>query len=276
MSEGPASRRGACRVLRLLTLLLALHGLAAGCGKGAPPPRVSFVRHQAEDTFGDCLDEPGCTRITLHWIELTAAPTDAARDSITRFARDVLLRPYEGGEPLGSVDSVMSEFIAAWRTSAAQFPEGAIPWRYERRIEVLGDTLGVLSLAVSEIGFTGGAHPANEVRFVMFDTHTGRKLRLADLMRDGTRDSLAAIGERAFRRVRKLPDDRPINDAGFWFEGGEFRLTDNVAVTRDGLLFYFNDYEVGPHALGSTQFVLPWQDVRPLVQPDGPLGYRGT
>jgi hypothetical protein len=263
-------------VIGSLALLLALHGLIGGCGGGAPPPRVSFVRHQTEDTYGDCLDEPGCTRITLRWVELTAAPTGAARDSITRFVRDALLKPYEGGEPFASVDSVMAEFLAAWRTSAAQFPDGAIPWRYERRIEVLGDTLGVLSLAVSEAGFTGGAHPANEVRFTMFDTHAGRRLRLADLMRDGTRDSLDAIGERAFRRVRRLPADRPINDAGFWFEGGAFRVNDNVAVTRDGLLFYFNDYEVAPHALGSTQFVLPWRDVRPLVRPDGPLGSRGT
>jgi hypothetical protein len=254
-------------------LLIATPWLA-GCG--APrslAPRVAFTREHAEQHYGDCASAAGCTRIRLRWPGITSAPTEAAKESLSTFIRQTLLRPYEGGTPLSSTDSVMGQFIEAYHASAAEFPEGgSIPWRFERRIEVLGDTLGVLSLATSESAFTGGVHPNSSVRFTNFDTRSGRVLRRDDLLSPQGRDSVDALGERAFRRVLRLPPGQDLGASGYMFEGGRFRLNENMAVTRNGLLFYFNDYEIGSHALGATELTLRWKDVKPYVRPDGPLG----
>jgi hypothetical protein len=258
---------------------LALAGLIAGCGRAtAPAPtRVSYLRHHSTKTYGDCtagLDR--CTRITLRWPMATAAPTEAARESINAFVRATLFPPYDGGAPLANEDTVMLGFIEAYRGFAATAPGGAThPWWFERRIEPLGDTLGVTSLAVSERSFLGGAHPNSTTRFTNIDTGTGRTLRFADLLMESARDSLDALGERAFRRVRKLPPEADLAAEGFWFEPGGFRLNDNLAVTPTGILFFFNDYEIAPHALGATQISLPWDEVAPYVRADGPLGRHG-
>src|SRR5262245_25609491 len=263
------------RTRRLLTL--GSIALLAGCGKGPPPARVTYSIQHAQQTLGDCASAPGCTKITLRWPEVLTAPSDAGKDSVQRSVREALLRPYEGGPALSSTDSVMAQFIEARRATTREFPQtGGIPSTFDRKTEILGDTLGVVSIAVSEMGFTGGAHPNATVRFANIDTRTGHALLPSDLLRDRISAQLDSLGEQEFRRVRRIREGQSINDAGFWFEGGRFHLTDNMAVTPDGLLFYFNDYEIGPHVLGATRVILPWRDVKPLLKPDGPLGYQGT
>ncbi|HKQ57514.1 MAG TPA: RsiV family protein [Candidatus Eisenbacteria bacterium] len=265
---------GRARVVIAAALVAAIAGCTPKAEPVAPPAeRLRFTRQHATKTYGDCTGgSDKCTRISLRWPQVAAAPTVAARESITAFVRGTLNRPYDGGAPFSSEDSVMTEFITGYREFASRFPDGpATGWTFERRIEPLGDTLGVAGIAVTEQSYLGGAHPNSTTLFTNFDLATGRSVRLEDLFRAGARDSLDALGERAFRRVRKLPEAADLAAAGFQFEGGRFRLNDNVAVTPTGLLCFFNDYEVGPHTLGATQFSLPWADVMPFARPDGPL-----
>ena len=71
--------------------------------------------------------------------------------------------------------------------------------------------------------------------------------------------------------MRRLPAGAELGAAGFWFEGGRFKLNENFAVTPTGLLFFFNDYEIAPHSFGATSISLPWSQVMPLIRTDGPL-----
>lgn len=271
----PAWPRAARSAAILLGALLAAS--LAGCGRRAGPPRVSYVLHHSIKTYGDCTHgREQCTRITLGWPVIAAAPTPAGADSINAFVRAALCQPYDGGAPLASEDSVTAGFIEAYRefvASTAGAP--ATAWQFERRIEPLGDTLGVASLAVTETGFLGGAHPNSTTRFANFDVRTGRMLTRSDLLLDSGREQLDRIGERSFRRVRHLAPNADLGAAGFWFENGRFKLNENFAVTPGGLLFFFNDYEIAPHSFGATSIALPWADVMPLVRTDGPLWQGG-
>jgi len=261
--------------------LLLPAALIAGCGSGPPHAvRVRYQRHEAEKTYGKCSgprDLDQCTRIRLRWPSIAAAPSPVGADSITAFVRARLAQPYDGGGALPNADSVMAGFIDAYRAFASSVPGGPTNgWQFERRIEPLGDTLGVASLAVTEEAFLGGAHRNSTTLFANFDVTSGRLLRLSDLLLDSGREQLNAIGERAFRRVRKIAPGIDLNAAGFWFERGDFKLNENFAVTPTGMLFFFNAYEVGPYAFGATSLSLPWAEVMPLIRTDGPLaGYGG-
>ncbi len=255
-----------------------LAGFIAGCGGSVPPPseRVRYVTHRAEKSFGDCAGGGArCTRIKLRWPEVLDAPGPAVKESLAAFIRDALLQPYDEGTLLPNPDSVMARFIGAYRSFVAEsLSIPTVPWKFERTIAVLGDTLGVASLAVREWSFLGGAHPNSTTRFTNFDVESGRVLRRSDLLREDARDQLDSLGERVFRRVRRLRPDTDLSAAGFWFKGGRFQLNDNMAVTRTGLRFFFNEYEIGPHALGATELSLPWADVQNFVRRDRPLQRR--
>jgi len=275
----PSGGGSAARTRRLLVVGLLCAATLPGCGGRAPAPHVGYQRHSAEKTYGDCSgprDSDRCTRIRLRWPTVTSAPTPAGADSIRAFVRALLCKPYDGGAPLPNEDSVMVGFIDAFRAFASRVPGGPTSsWQFERRIEPLGDTLGVASLAITEEAFLGGAHPNSTTAFANFDVASGRMLRLSDLLLDSGREQLDQVGERAFRRVRKLSAGIDLNAAGFWFERGEFKLNENFAVTPTGMLFFFNAYEVGPYSFGATSLRLPWAEVMPLIRTDGPLAGHG-
>lgn len=251
--------------------------VVTGCGPAQPPPaRIRYVTHRAEKSFGDCGGGGAqCTRIKLRWPEVLEAPNPTVKESLAVFIRASLLQPYDGGAPLNSADSVMARFIAAYRTFVAEsLSIPTVPWKYERTIAVLGDTLGIASVAVTEWSFLGGAHPNSTTRLANFDIASGHALRLSELLLGTARARLDSLGELAFRRVRKLPPGTDLGTAGFMFKAGRFQLNDNMAVTRTGLIFFFNEYEIGPHALGATEIALPWSEVRDYVRIERPLGRR--
>lgn len=267
---------------RRAAALLGIAGLLAlvGCeGRGGRVAHLRYRTSTAEKTYGNCTggrDSDQCTRIRLRWPAIAWAPSPAGADSIRAFVRARMLQPYDGGAPLANEDSVMAGFIDAYRSFASSVPGGpSAAWQFERRIEPLGDTLGVASFAVTEDAFLGGAHPNSTTSLANFDVSTGRMLKLSDLILDSGRDQLDAAGERAFRRVRKVAPGIDLNAAGFWFDRGEFKLNDNFAVTPTGMLFFFNAYEVAPYSFGATSISLPWSEVMPLIRTDGPLAGHG-
>jgi len=137
----------------------------------------------------------------------------------------------------------------------------------EIMIEVAGDTMGVVTLEFVIHGYTGGAHPAHITRLVMLDVASGRRIKLSDLFTQTGLDSVTRLSEAAFRAQREIPADASLDASRYWFEGGRFRLAENVALVRGGLEVYYNEYEVMPYADGPTEIVLPWASLGGLVLP---------
>ena len=255
--------------MRRFVMLPLVAMLAASCSRpAAPAPSgLAYAVRESTRTFGDCgPDTLTCARITLHWPEITAAATPVAAESLNAFVRGWLLRPYSEGPPAASAAQVMDQFLDAYRSFLQEFPEGSPPWEFERWVDVMGDTLGVVSLAARETGFTGGAHGNADIQYRNIDARTGRGLRVADLLAPGARAALDSLAEREFRKVRELSPDQSLTEAGFWFEGGRFALNENCAVTAAGLRFFFNDYEITSHAEGPTEVTLRWADLGGLVR----------
>jgi hypothetical protein len=45
-----------------------------------------------------------------------------------------------------------------------------------------------------------------------------------------------------------------------------------MAVLAEGLLLYYNLYEIAPYMMGPTEIVIPRRELAPIAQPDGPFG----
>jgi len=266
------------RAIPLILLVTALAGAAcsrreAGTGAGGPVTRMQFtMRDTSRSWTADSTRDPEEVSVAFSWPRFTGAPGPAAVDSLNAFVHGTLVAPYVRASAYGSLDSLMDEFIGDYRRYRHDFPHAPGGWYLKRTIDVVGDTASVVSLSLYEESFSGGAHQNAATRLLCFDNHTGSRLRLADLIAPTGRDSLERLGEAEFRRVRQLAPDAPLGAAGFWFKGNRFRLNDNFAVTRRGLEFLYNDYEIGPHALGPTRIDLDWDAVRGLIDPAGPLG----
>jgi len=61
------------------------------------------------------------------------------------------------------------------------------------------------------------------------------------------------------------------SEAGFYFEQDIFTLTDNFAITKEGLKFVYNPYEVAPYAFGQQEIIIPYTSLKEVIRKDGLL-----
>lgn len=262
-------RDSLCRIAELV-FAAALAIALAGCAPRRKPviPRAAFVMREVER---HAIEGRDTTRARLAYPEFVGARTPEALDSLRAVVHGLLVAPAGGRrQPAPGLETLMDDFIADW--NAVRKARGTHAyWTLDRRIEVIGDTLGVVSLARTEFASTGGAHPMTTKRFVMVGADDGRTIPFAAVFEDSLRDSLGAALEPAFRAARGLPRDSSLVAAGFSFTDGRFHVNDDVAITPAGVRWHFDPYEIAPYVYGPTDFVVPFALVRPFAKKDGPL-----
>ena len=256
----------------------ALGLLALSCGPSAgpagPPTHAIYQMQDVQKSWqADPADSTKEVWVSFHYPQFTAAPGAAAVDSLNEWVRLRLLRSAPADTMPASLDALAASLIADYRTFRERNPSSRlVGWFFEGEIAVTWDSLGVVTLDAVSDGYTGGAHGFSARTLAMFDATTGRRLGIADLVRPDALEALAGLAESEFRGVRRLAPDAKLDQEGFWFEGGRFRLNDNAGLGAHGLTFYYNDYEIAPHSMGPTEVRIEWAELRPLLRADGPLG----
>ncbi|MEO6461681.1 MAG: RsiV family protein [Candidatus Eisenbacteria bacterium] len=266
--------------------LLALLASGAGCGQrsdetaqapvppAAPAPdsvagRRVLVRERGAP--GDSIQGHAVYRV--EWPDSSLLPGSGPLADSVRAA--IAFAVAEGqldgaGRPLPA-DSLAGRFLAGHADLRRSFPEGPGEWNITRSITLETLPFGLSTLRIDDERYEGCAHGMTSVVWQSFDPATGRRLRLSDLATGAPMDSLRALGERAFRVAKGLPPGEDLKNHGWFWETGRFALPDNFGVTRAGLVFHWNPYDIAPYASGASSITLPWSAVRPHLRSDGPL-----
>jgi hypothetical protein len=112
---------------------------------------------------------------------------------------------------------------------------------------------------------TGAAHPFHYSYALNYDLDEARVLGLSELFLPGT-PYLEVIS-------RYCLDDLKRQDVLEW-EEGILPAPENYQrwnITPDGLLISFDEYTVAPYAAGPQAVVVPYDVLRELIDPEGPL-----
>jgi hypothetical protein len=252
--------------------------------KGAPSSATTEVRvsvlktadstlvvHRMEDftrQYGDCeYPHRDCVSVSLRYPVLQPGSEGGLADSIRSFVRAHLLAPAFDGPRSASPEEVAAQFIREYKSLRQDMPDYSSAWTLERSVQVVYQTSMLVSLVFAEHVYSGGAHPNSSVSYWSLDA-SGRRILLADILTEGYEDSLDAIAEAEFRKIRGIQPGQSLDAAGYWFEGGRFRLNDNFAITGRGLAFYYNRYEIAPYAMGPTELVLGYDAIARLIRED--------
>jgi hypothetical protein len=259
------------------------HGLPAllmlctltGCSLFTKPagPVLSYEMKRQEMKAGNCDSiRSGCVRVAFEYPQVKGEGPILVRDSVDAFVRSFLFAPIREGGAVKGFEDVAGEVIAEYRNLREEFSDYRIDWELERKVSVLADTAGLVSIRCTEFSFLGGAHPNQVVRLGTFIVPSGRRLSVSDCVVSGAEARLTEAVEREFRTVRNLSPGQSLEEAGFWFEKGAFVLASNWAAEASGMIFYYNDYEIAPHALGPTEVRVPFPALKGIISPEGPLG----
>src|SRR5215207_8215801 len=179
----------------------------------------------------------------------------AARVSVTKkvagFKKD--LAPQEGEEspPQGSMGSNLS---VGYTVGLAQ------------------DDLVSIKFDVGNY-FQGAAHPNSYSEVLNFDLKNGKQLKLSDLFKPGAKYlqaiSAYCIGE--LKKQMKAPDGTVDNES---IQSGAAPTAKNYQswnITQRGLGINFDAYQVGPYAAGPQFVLVPYSNLKDLINPDSPI-----
>ncbi|HEX8920127.1 MAG TPA: DUF3298 domain-containing protein, partial [Pyrinomonadaceae bacterium] len=114
----------------------------------------------------------------------------------------------------------------------------------------------LISVSFLEGNFTGGVHPNYGYFTITYDLKAGRELKLSELFKPGAK-YLEAVSAYATKDLqsRKMPDsDENMGLAQDIFADGATAKAENYQnwnITKKGLMFTFDPYQVGPFAAGS-------------------------
>jgi hypothetical protein len=251
------------------SLLLALV-LLTGCKKdkeGTPEttttaeetPALSFEPKEYSKKTTLPGNEPR-TYVTISVPEAVGTntiATDTINNKIFRTVRSIV---YFGEKPTDakSYEELMSSFIGSYEEMAKKFPNDAMAWEAKIKAMVDYKTDSIIGIKLNNYLFTGGAHGYAGDRSLLFNTQTGRSLEYKDIFKD--EKAFTAFAEKKFRAKYKIPESKNINATGMMFEDDTFALPQNIFFKENGILLYYNAYEVAAYAEQQQEVLIPYSE----------------
>ncbi|MFN8259357.1 MAG: DUF3298 domain-containing protein [Chitinophagales bacterium] len=177
-----------------------------------------------------------------------------------------------------SVEDYLKNFFHEYSDLKKQgdYDDESSAWHVGTAVSVYDKIGQYLTLKIFSDMYEGGAHPNSYLQYKVVDLISGRQLNASQLMNlnDST---LLSIGERCFRKDNGLADTTSLEDASYFIFGdgedfeegpdyGKFRFNNNFALTKEGVEFWYNAYEIGPYAVGASSFVIPYKDIQAFLK----------
>ena len=172
------------------------------------------------------------------------------------------------GNPETRTDLAKAAALFAADYEAVQKDMGKLNgcWEVKTTADTVHAGTKALTVKYETFAYTGGAHPNSNLSFYTFDRKSGRMLALSDMVSDTT--ALIAVVEKAFRNQQHLEGVSNLEEQGYFLRDGRFFLPNNIGMGREGMIFYYNPYEIAAYVLGPIQIVVPYEQLNGILRND--------
>ena len=189
---------------------------------------------------------------------------------------------YRGLTPKDAVRQYTKDYLKAYREldndyktdlkrASKELPIGSWYSYYENSfIDYTFNQKGLLSFVVIFENYTGGAHGSNTSTNCVFDLHSGQPISEKDIFKEGYEKDLSKLIIKDLVRQNDLTDKKELEKVGF-FSVEEIYPNDNFLVSKKGLTYTYNEYEITPYAMSKITVNLPFKDLKPLLKDENPL-----
>ena len=259
---------------KFLTLLLTAFILFS-CGKDKKDnpeevkteeiPALAFTeKTYYKKTSLPCSDPCPSVKITVPIAENTPVVADSINKKIFNTVRSII---YFGEKPYTAenYEDLMASFMGSYEELKKEFPNDMMTG-YDGKVEATVDykTDSIIGVKINHYTYTGGAHGYEGNRSLLFDPATGKSLTYNDIFTDV--DAFTKYAEKKFREKFNIPAGKSINATGFFFENDKFVLPLNIFFKENGLLLFYNSYEISSYAEGRKELLLPYNEINQYLK----------
>ena len=131
-----------------------------------------------------------------------------------------------------------------------EFPDSPMVWEAQIDGEVLYQSSEIITVALTTYSNTGGAHGVTIISFLNFDTASGESIENAALFND--QEGFKTLAKTYFLEEIKGKE-------GDYWNLNDYQLPTNIGFSEDGLILFYNVYEIAPYSSGATEFNIPFE-----------------
>lgn len=228
---------------------------------------ISYELKSISKEFGDCEGETnGCITAVVEYLNLTNNQPVAFQKINTQL--EAVIK-----ENAPTVEASLDSFLAEAKAFFAEYPDVPTGYGMELKQSVLLNSPTLLTIEEFSYAYTGGAHGNYGTSYYNFDATTGQMLTLKDILIADYQASLKDKVEAIFKKIYLEEGMTKYSEAGFYFENDIFTMTDNFAITKEGVKFLYNPYEIAPYAMGQQEIVIPYKDLEGLLKANSVISY---
>jgi hypothetical protein len=195
-----------------------------------------------------------CTTIDLDYITVKLPSLEASK-KVNDTIMKILCNSSIYGNQYSTLEALMNSVDSVENGVGFEMSIGAY---------LITNDNNIICISIGESFFDfGAAHPQNINNLYNFDIRTGNLITLDDILIENYAETLNKIGEIIFIETN--------GSEGWQFEKGSFELNRDFAITPGGLLFSYDQYEIGVYAAGAPEVFIPYKDINNLIKPNGLL-----
>ena len=197
------------------------------------------------------FNENAIVELNIPKAEGTSTKAQAINKVVENHIANMLVFLEEPSDTL-QLDYAIENFDSEYKSFKDGFGESAMVWDASFDGEVTYQSPMLISIAINSYINSGGAHGNLNVTFFNFDASTGELLQFDDLFND--KEGIKEIVKTHFEEETKGSE---IN----YFFGEPFSLPANIGFNDEGIVCFYNVYEIASYADGITEFTVPFEDV---------------
>lgn len=196
----------------------------------------------------------------------------AAKDSLLALKATFLAGSEKTIHVMPDFKKMANDLFKEFADNAGQYSPYA-GWEISRSV-IPSTKIGILqSIECSEMSYLGGAHPNSVWFYKVVDLSDGRTVKLNDIVDPNQMEAFNRLRFKSFEESWKSRgedlDWRDYYFAESFVKDGPFYTNENFKVGKVGLTFFYNQYEIAPYAAGTTEVLLTWKELEPMLLRDG-------
>lgn len=200
------------------------------------------------------IDEDWCNTREINGLKVFMKDTEVAQKI------NVLIEKEITGAGGGKKKS-LKQFIAEINNSSNE--AGEMEYMQDSYTCTLADSSNTfLSMYIfSEYYAFGAAHGQHGSSVLNIDLKTGNQIKLKDVLIDNYKSALKSLAKRKFLAQN--------GNEGWWFlteDDRPFELPEVFSISRKGITFSYQHYEIGPYAAGAPEVFLSIKDLGALLK----------
>lgn len=145
-------------------------------------------------------------------------------------------------------------------------PSHSLQWIKSEEVGVVMNQHELLCIETSEYVFSGGAHGMLNRLFYVFDSQSGKRLKMEDVFLPQSDSILTELLTNEIRSRYEINNDSSLKSFGLFVEVVEPNT--NFWISTTGIGFYYNSYELAPYSYGQSDLFLPFTRLKGLLNAD--------